>query len=126
MLFCALAAAALLAYTYVGYPVLIGVLARVRPHRSRAPAAPATAEPMVSAFLPVFHGAAHLRAKLDSLLAQDWPAERLEVLVYCDGCTDGSEALARAIAGEPRAAGRVRVFASSARRGKPAALNALR
>jgi cellulose synthase/poly-beta-1,6-N-acetylglucosamine synthase-like glycosyltransferase len=124
MLFCALAAAAFLAYTYVGYPVLIGVLARMRPRRARANEP--GPEPMVSAFLPVFDGAAHLRAKLDSLLAQDWPAERLEVLVYCDGCTDGSEALARAIALEPRAAGRVRVFASSARRGKPAALNALR
>jgi cellulose synthase/poly-beta-1,6-N-acetylglucosamine synthase-like glycosyltransferase len=124
MILCALAALALLAYTYVGYPIAIGALARLRPRR----VAPAEVEPppRVSAFLPVYNGAAHLPAKLASLLAQDYPAERLEVLVYCDGCSDGSEALARAIAAEPRAAGRVRVLTSADRRGKPAALNALR
>jgi cellulose synthase/poly-beta-1,6-N-acetylglucosamine synthase-like glycosyltransferase len=129
MISCALAALALLAYTYVGYPIAIGLLARLRPHRSGAPA-PAPSDdpppPRVSAFLPVYNGAAHLGAKLDSLLGQDYPPELLEVLVYCDGCSDGSEARARAIAAEPRASGRVRVFASPERRGKPAALNALR
>jgi len=122
---CAWAALALLAYTYFGYPMAIALLARLLPHAS--PASPPTDRlPMVSAFLPIFNGAAHLRAKLDSLLAQDYPPELLEVLVYCDGCKDDSEAIARAIAAEPRAAGRVRVFASGERRGKPAALNALR
>jgi cellulose synthase/poly-beta-1,6-N-acetylglucosamine synthase-like glycosyltransferase len=123
---CAWAALALLAYTYFGYPVLVALLARLLPHASPAPAQLPAQLPMVSAFLPIFNGAAHLRAKLDSLLAQDYPPERLEVLVYCDGCTDASEAIARAVAAERRAQGRVRVFASAERRGKPAALNALR
>jgi cellulose synthase/poly-beta-1,6-N-acetylglucosamine synthase-like glycosyltransferase len=125
MIVCALAALALLAYTYVGYPIAIGVLARARARRA-APPADEAPRARVSAFLPVYNGAAHLPAKLDSLLAQDYPPELLEVLVYCDGCTDESEVLARALAAEPRAAGRVRVFASAERRGKPAALNALR
>jgi poly-beta-1,6-N-acetyl-D-glucosamine synthase len=117
-----LSALALLAYTYVGYPALIGVLARGRPRRARA--APATREPSVSVLLPVHDGAPWLGAKIASLLAQDYPPELLEVLVHCDGCADGSEAMARALAAEPRAAGRVRVSAAP-RRGKPAALNAL-
>ena len=122
---CAFAALALLAYTYVGYPIAIGVLARARARRAPS-AIGETPKASVSAFLPVYNGAAHLRAKLESLLAQDYPPELLEVLVYCDGCADDSEAMARAFAAEPRAAGRVRVFASAERRGKPAALNALR
>ena len=127
MALCALTALALLAYTYVGYPIVIGVLARLLPHRTRGtdgapPSPPAT----VSALLPVFDGAAHLDAKLDSLLAQDYPPELLEVLIHCDGCTDDTLARARARAAEPAAAGRVQVFSSTARRGKPAALNALR
>jgi cellulose synthase/poly-beta-1,6-N-acetylglucosamine synthase-like glycosyltransferase len=126
MILCALTAlaVALLAYTYLGYPIAIGVLARLRPHREASGEDPPP--PRVSAFLPVYNGATHLPAKVESLLAQDYPPELLEVLIYCDGCNDGSEALARAIAAEPRASGRVRVFASAERRGKPAALNALR
>jgi cellulose synthase/poly-beta-1,6-N-acetylglucosamine synthase-like glycosyltransferase len=140
MTLCALTALTLLAYTYVGYPIAIGLLARLMPHRTagaaRAPTAspPATTgpktdpktSPKISALLPVFDGAAHLDAKLDSLLAQDYPPDLLEVLVYCDGCTDDTPERARARAAEPAAAGRIQVFSSTARRGKPVALNALR
>jgi cellulose synthase/poly-beta-1,6-N-acetylglucosamine synthase-like glycosyltransferase len=121
---CALAALALLVYTFVGYPIVIGALARLWPNGGVVPET--VAPKSVSAFLPVYNGASHLRAKLDSLLEQDYPPELLEVLVYCDGCRDGSAGFARAIAAERRSAGRVRVFTSDARHGKPAALNALR
>jgi biofilm PGA synthesis N-glycosyltransferase PgaC len=114
----------LLAYTYLGYPIVIGVLARAFPARP-APAPAAAEAPFVTVCLPVYNGAKLLPAKLASLLAQDHPAARLEILVYCDGCADDSEAVARALAAAPEATGRVRVFATAARRGKPAALNAL-
>ncbi|HVR03309.1 MAG TPA: glycosyltransferase [Polyangia bacterium] len=131
MTLCALWTLALLAYTYFGYPVVIGLLARLRPGGSAARTARAAddaapREVSVSAFLPVFNGAALLRAKITSLLEQDYPPALLDVLVYCDGCTDDTEATARALAAEPRAAGRIRVVASAERRGKPAAINALR
>src|SRR6185503_16457697 len=75
--------------------------------------------------LPVFNGGAYLRPKIDSLLAQDYPADRFEILIYCDGCTDDTEATARAIAARPEAAGRIRVFADKGRTGKPRGLNTL-
>jgi poly-beta-1,6-N-acetyl-D-glucosamine synthase len=117
-------ALALLAYTYVGYPIVIGALARLRPGPTKIPEV-SDAPVAVSVCLPVFNGAKQLPAKLASLLGQDYPALLLEILVYCDGCEDDSEAVARALAAAPEAAGRVRVFASTSRRGKPAALNAL-
>ncbi len=117
----ALLALALLAYTYVGYPIVIGALARLAP--ARGAGADVDSAPFVSVCLPVYNGAQLLPAKLASLLAQDHPAPRLEILIYCDGCADDSEAVARALAAE--AGGRVRVFASSERRGKPVALNTL-
>jgi len=119
----AVSALALLGYTYLGYPALVGLLARLRP-RDGGPARE-DVERTISVLLPVHDGERWLATKLASLLALDWPKDKLEVLVHCDGCADGSEATARALAAEPRAAGRVRVSAS-ARRGKPAALNALR
>jgi biofilm PGA synthesis N-glycosyltransferase PgaC len=122
----ALLALALLAYTYLGYPIAIGVLARLFPVRP-APPAPGNADalPSVSVCLPVFNAAQLLRAKVQSLIEQDYPAERLEILITCDGCSDDSETVARALAAAPEAAGRIRVFTLPARGGKPAALNTL-
>ncbi|HEX3695836.1 MAG TPA: glycosyltransferase family 2 protein [Polyangia bacterium] len=118
---------ALLAYTYVGYPIVIGVLARLSPLRlPERPIPPDAALPTITVCLPVWNGAALLPAKLDSLLAQDYPAEKLDIIVYCDGCSDDTEAGARRIAAQPRAGGRITVQASTERLGKPTAINKVR
>jgi biofilm PGA synthesis N-glycosyltransferase PgaC len=128
---CALGAVLLLGYTYLGYPLLIGALARLFPVVPRYADGEAGAEggpeggPKVSICLPVYNGAEYLPAKIESLLGQDYPAARVEILIYCDGCSDESESVARALAASPAAAGRVRVLASSERRGKPTALNTM-
>jgi cellulose synthase/poly-beta-1,6-N-acetylglucosamine synthase-like glycosyltransferase len=121
---------AFLAYTYVGYPIAIGALARLSAARRSGDGGDgaggdAAAAPVVSVCLPVFNGADYLPAKIESLLAQDHPADRIEILICCDGCRDDSEAVARGLAATPEAAGRIRVLASSDRRGKPASLNTL-
>lgn len=46
----------------------------------------------------VYNEAARIEACLESLARQDYPADRLEVLIYDGGSTDGSPALARRIA----------------------------
>lgn len=126
MIVCAALSIGLLAFTYVGYPIVIGLLARLFP-ASPSPVQPteAAAMPLVTVCLPVFNGARFLPEKLASLLAQDYPPDRIEILVFCDGCTDDSEAIARRIAASPEAAGRVRVLVEKSRAGKPAALNVL-
>ncbi len=121
-------AIAVLAFTYVGYPVVIGLLALFA-HRSRAGLTNGERDdqplPTVSVCLPVYNGSAYLPAKMRSLLEQDYPADRVEILIYLDGCSDDSEAVARALAASPEAGGRIRVFPVAARRGKPTALNTL-
>lgn len=121
-----LVALALLAYTYVGYPVAIGLLARLLPWRPRTgPVAEDAALPKVTVCLPVYNGTAYLPAKIESLLAQDYPADKIEILVACDGCTDGTVELGEKLAAAPAAAGRIRVVDLRERRGKPTALNNL-
>jgi biofilm PGA synthesis N-glycosyltransferase PgaC len=124
---CAALAILLLAYTYVGYPAVIGALARAFPVKAvtPTPTGAGAPTPTVSICLPVFNGAKFLPAKIESLLGQDYPGDRIEILIFCDGCSDDSEAVARALATSPAAGGRIRVFAEAERRGKPAALNAL-
>ncbi len=106
--------ALLLVQTYFGYPVEMALLARLRPRAART--APQT--PSVSIVMAVHNGADLLPAKLDNLLALDYPADRLDVVVACDGCSDASAAIARA-----RAPARIKVLEFSARRGKAACLN---
>lgn len=121
---CVLLAIALLAYTYIGYPIVIGWLAARSPWRPR-PASDGAARPKVTVCLPVHNGAAYIEAKLRSLFAQDYPADRFEILVYCDGPGDDSERIARDLAASPEAAGRLRVIVGSERKGKPTALNVM-
>jgi cellulose synthase/poly-beta-1,6-N-acetylglucosamine synthase-like glycosyltransferase len=120
---CALIALVLLGYTYAGYPIAIGLLARLAPWRPK-PAGNGT-PPRVTICMPVFNGAAYLPAKIRSLLAQNYPADRFEILVYLDGSTDESERIARDLAASPEAAGRLRVIVAPERKGKPTALNVM-
>jgi biofilm PGA synthesis N-glycosyltransferase PgaC len=115
---------AALAYAYVGYPIAIGLLARLAGRRP-APSDPPDS-PMVSICMPVHNGAGYLRAKVASLLDQDYPADRSEILIYCDGCSDETETIARELAAAPAVGGRVRVLVEARRLGKPTGLNALR
>jgi glycosyltransferase involved in cell wall biosynthesis len=64
---------------------------------------------------------AHVEKKLDALLAQDWPADKLEIVVYSDGSTDGTDDIVRRYADRG-----VVLLRGEERRGKPTALNAMR
>lgn len=108
--------AALLAFTYAGYPLLMAL----RAHFAPAPAVQADWLPPVTAVLVAQGPPQPLAAKIANLLALDYPPDRLRVLVACDGCDGADAALALDLAG-PRVA--VRCFA--ARRGKSACLGDL-
>jgi cellulose synthase/poly-beta-1,6-N-acetylglucosamine synthase-like glycosyltransferase len=96
------------------------MLARLRPFR---PIPHPEWTPMVTACIPVHNARSHVEAKLESLLEQSYPADRLEILVYCDGCTDGSEEVVLRMAErDPR----VRPIISRERSGKPTAVNRMR
>ena len=108
---------AALAYTYLGYPLLIGALAKIapRPFAKSRPAQP----PTVTVILVAFNEEARILPRVENLLAADYPAEQLEVLVVTDGSTDSTVARVRSLANP-----RVRVLARTERSGKSACLNA--
>jgi cellulose synthase/poly-beta-1,6-N-acetylglucosamine synthase-like glycosyltransferase len=85
---------ALLAYTHVGYLMLLAVLARVHPRRQPPPAA--TELPDVSVVVAAYAEQEVIAARVANLLALDYPRARLEVIVACDGAVDATAQRARA------------------------------
>jgi glycosyltransferase involved in cell wall biosynthesis len=108
------AAAGLVAFTYVGAPLLILVRGAIL----RRPVAAAPIEPTVSVVIAAHDEAASIGARLANLMALDYPPERLEVIVASDGSSDRTVAIAREVPGA-----RVTVL-DLPRVGKAAALDA--
>ena len=89
-IWCVGMAAAVVLYSYAGYPLLVWVLAR---WFGQAPQRRAIS-PRVSLVIPAYNEVRHLTAKLENALALDYPANRLEIVVASDGSTDGTNAIA--------------------------------
>lgn len=85
---------ALVAYTYAGFPLLLGLRAWLRPRPWRA----ADATPAVSLVICAHNEAATIAAKLENALALDYPRERVEILLASDGSNDATESIAQGFA----------------------------
>jgi poly-beta-1,6-N-acetyl-D-glucosamine synthase len=105
--------AAVVLYTYVGYPTAMWLAARLRPRPVRR----RDATPTVSLVIAAYNEAACIARKLENCLALDYPSDQLEIVVASDGSTDGTADIAR------RAAPAATVMAFAERRGKPCVLN---
>jgi cellulose synthase/poly-beta-1,6-N-acetylglucosamine synthase-like glycosyltransferase len=84
--------AALILYTHVGYPALLGLLAAAR--RKRA-VADAVAPPSVSVIVAAYAEESVIAARVANLRALDYPADLLELIVACDGSPDATAERAR-------------------------------
>ena len=74
----------LVAYTYVGYGVLLWIVSRLRGR----PVLRTHNTPNVSIIMAVRNEAVNLPAKLNNLRLLTYPSERLQVIVVSDGSTD--------------------------------------
>lgn len=104
----------LVAYAYAGYPWLVSMLARMH---GQAPREDDTCPPL-TVVVAAYNEQARIAARVLDILGQDYPADRLRVLVVNDGSSDDT---ARMAAVDDT---RVRVLPLSGNMGKAAALNA--
>ncbi len=99
---------------YIVSRFLFSLFYRVRPDRGM--------EPCIAIVRPGFNEEEAIARSLRSLLALDYPPEKLELVAVNDGSTDGTLREMRAVAVESR--GRVRVIDFPENRGKRAAMAA--
>jgi cellulose synthase/poly-beta-1,6-N-acetylglucosamine synthase-like glycosyltransferase len=104
----------LIAYTHAGYAILAALLAR---RRGTIPIQ-ADLTPPLTVVITAYNEASRIAQRIDDVLAQDYPAQNLALLVVSDGSDDGTEHVAAS--GDAR----VRVLVLARNDGKAAALNA--
>jgi cellulose synthase/poly-beta-1,6-N-acetylglucosamine synthase-like glycosyltransferase len=78
-------------YTYVGFPLLVLLRARLRPR----PHSRADVTPSVSVVIAAHDEEASIGPRVDNLLALDYPPDRIEFVIASDGSTDRTVAAAR-------------------------------
>lgn len=112
----ALASAGLLAYTTVGYPLLMAARARLSVKTVRADG---NWRPTLTVLIPAHDEADVIARKLDSILGLDYPADRLQCLVVDDGSEDGTREIVERYVGRG-----IDLLPRWPRQGKMAAVNA--
>jgi cellulose synthase/poly-beta-1,6-N-acetylglucosamine synthase-like glycosyltransferase len=104
-------------YAYIGYPLLLLVINRVRPGTRSA--AGTDYLPSVTMIIPVHNEQNVIGKKIDNLLGLDYPVDLLDILIVSDGSTDATREIVEQKLRPP-----IRFSALPARGGKAAALNA--
>ena len=112
-------------FTYIGYPVLVGVLARMvrgagrwgSKSRDHATIGKDGDLPVITVLIAAHNAEAHLNERIENVLACNFPPEKLQVIVASDGSTDATVENVHRMNDA-----RVRVFDFCERRGKAATL----
>ena len=108
---------ALVAYTYAGYPAMVFVFARLMNRAVKK----ADIEPRVTLVISAYNEEREILNTVENKLAQDYPAQRLEVIVISDGSSDNTDRIVAELAS--RHDGRLRLLRQEPRQGKTSALN---
>ena len=104
-------------YAYFGYPLLLMFWKLI----GNKPVMKKDILPMVSVLISVHNEERHVEEKVKNLLEADYPQDKMEIVVGCDGSTDQTLAIIKRLAEKNK----IRYCVSLERIGKPAMLNKL-
>ena len=104
----------LLFYTYLGYPLAVSLLSRLK----YSPIAKGSRRPKVTILIAAYNEAKVIAATIDNKLALDYPKDKLEIIVISDESTDGTDEIVQRYADQG-----VHLIRQEPRAGKTSALN---
>ena len=104
----------LLFYIFLGYPLIITLLAKIKPR----PVLKGDYEPYVSIVFSVYNEEKRLEKRLRNLQGLDYPKTKIEIIVGSDGSSDKTNDILRNTPG-------IKSLFFPTRRGKPSVLNDL-
>jgi len=110
---------ALVVYIYLIYPALIWLLSRVFGQVREAAEADDQDLPTTSLVLAAYNEETVIEDRLENALGMDYPADKYEIVVGSDGCSDRTAAIVRGFAARG-----VRLLEFAENRGKASVLNA--
>ncbi len=102
-------------YVYVGYPLLVYLISRLRPLEIKK----SFIEPTVTILITAYNEERDIRAKLENTLLINYPKDKLEILVASDCSNDRTDEIVREFADR-----NIKLFRQNERLGKTMAQNA--
>jgi poly-beta-1,6-N-acetyl-D-glucosamine synthase len=101
-------------YTYVGYPLVLYLLAKTRKKKATYP----PYQPTVTLLIAAYNEETWISRKLDNALESDYPSDKLQILVVADGSDDSTPEIIRSYQGK-----NVELCFQPVRQGKMEAIN---
>lgn len=106
--------ASFIIYTYIGYPLIIYTLAKLKKDEEYSPVTPL---PSVDIIIAVYNESANIKKKIENLKKLDYPQEKINIWFSSDGSDDDSVSILQSLSND------CNFIHSDERRGKPSALN---
>jgi len=78
-------------YGYFGYPLLIRLLAKIRPKEVKK----GKIEPSITVLIPAYNEERIIEEKIQNALSLDYPKDKLEIIIASDGSTDSTVQIAK-------------------------------
>jgi len=104
----------LILYPNIIYPSLVYLIGLIRPRLLKR----RSWLPSVTVMIPAYNESQNIAATIQNKLEQDYPSDRLEIIVISDGSTDGTDEIVREFSTK-----NVRLIRREQREGKAAGLN---
>lgn len=116
-------ASGMVIYSYVGYPIILCLLAKFKGRRPNSDSAAEGAKPLeeypfVSIIIAAYKEESVILERLNNAVSLDYPADRYEVLIGCDGNEDTTGELVNTFDDSS-----IKLCQYPQRRGKPSVLN---